>query len=411
MPDGTLLAGCDDASRLIPPEAALGRLLAQTRQLGVTEACAAQASAGRVLAADVTAPRCLPPFHHAAMDGFALTAADLAIAHPPRVLRRITAGDPPGAALLPGEAARVLTGAALPAGAAAVVMEEHARVVDGRLWLRRKPEPGQNIRRAGEDVAEGAAVLAAGRRVVARDVALLAALGIATVQVRARPRVGVLSNGNELAGGLVHDSNRPMLLALLRGADVELVDLGLLPDDPRHIAAALRAAAAGTDLILTTGGLSGSDADHLPAALLAAGGTVEVLRLAQKPGKPLAHGQLGAARCLLLPGNPVAALVGMLTLGLPLLARLAGAEACALPPQPVRLARDLHRTPGRVEFRPARRVGLDASGLPLVEPLGRGGSASLSPLVEADGLVRLPAEAARFEAGERLGFLPFPEGC
>jgi molybdopterin molybdotransferase len=228
--------------------------------------------------------------------------------------------------------------------------------------------------------------------------------------VRPRLRVGVLSNGNELAQGTVQDSNRPMLLALLQHLGCERLDLGLVRDEPRALARALREAAPLCDVIVTSGGISGSDADHLPAALHAAGGQVEVLRLAQKPGKPLAHGQLGAARCLLLPGNPVAALVGMLTLGLPLLARAAGE---AMPPagaQPARVGCGFRRAPGRVEYRPARVLGHDHEGWPMLEALGRGGSASLLPLVQADGLMCLPAETAQLQQGDRVTFLPFPRG-
>lgn len=411
MPDGIITSGCDDASRLITPEEALARLLAATHPLAGIELCPAHVSAGRVLAEDVTALRCMPPFDHAAMDGFALHVDDIATSHPLHVVRLIASGDAPGPALNPGEAARVLTGAELPPGTATVVMEEHTRRSDGQVKVLRGSFIGQNIRRRGEDIALGTRILAAGRRLGARDVAVLSAIGIASVRVRARPRVGILSNGNELAGGVVHDTNRPMLLALLRGADVDLLDLGLLPDDPRRLTAALRMAASDADLIITTGGVSGSDADHLPAALVAAGGTVEVLRLAQKPSKPLAHGMLDAARCLLLPGSPVAALVSMLTLGQPVLARLAGTDHAGPPVQQVLLASTLSRTPGRVEYRPARRVGVGPSGLPLIEPLGRRGSASLAPLVAADGLVRLPAEVSRLGAGARLTFLPFPEAC
>jgi molybdopterin molybdotransferase len=406
MPDGSRLCGCDAQDGLITPDIALRILLEDAAPIAREAEIPAAAACGRVLSRAVVAPCDLPPFDQAAMDGYGFAAADCAQGALPRLGRRIAAGDAPGAAVPAGQAVRLLTGAAVPDGIAAVLMEEHAALRAGAVFARRPPRPGQNIRRRAEDVAAGAAVLQPGLRLGARHVALLAALGLERVHVRERVRVALLSNGNELDGGRgLRDSNRPMLAALLAGQPAEVEDLGLLPDDPDRIAAALRQAAARADLIVSTGGVSGSDADHLPAALVAAGGEVEVLRLAQKPGKPLAHGRLGGARCLFLPGNPVAALVGMLTLGLPLLHGLAG-----MPPAPPRLlpcmlAEGFARQPGRVEYVPVRIVGETEEGLPLAERTGPAGSARLLPLAAADGLLRIPAMLETVPAGGRFGML------
>lgn len=410
MPEGLVLRGCDEQPGLIAPEAALARILDGVAPVTAVQACGVGECMDRILAEPVVAPVSLPPFDGAAMDGFALTAGDLEVGATLRLVARIAAGDAPCRALGPGETARVLTGAPVPAGTAAVVMEEHARLRGDTVEVLRQAEPGQNIRRQGEDVRPGRPVLSPGLRLGVRHVALLAALGITQVSVRRKLRVGVLSNGNELDGGPVRDSNRPMLLALVRTAGAEALDLGLGRDDPDALAAALEAAAAQADLIVTSGGISGSDADHLAGALRTAGGVVETLRLAQKPGKPLAHGRLGAARCLLLPGNPVAAFVAMMTLGRPLLARLAGGASAVPRPQSGILADALRRRPGRCEYRPARILGSDELGRAVLEPLGRGGSASLLPLAEADGLLRLPAEAAWLPEGAAVVFLPFPAG-
>jgi molybdopterin molybdotransferase len=407
MPDGSLVRGCDEQDGLIAPDLALRILLADAAPVAREATVALPDALGRVLARAVVAQADLPPFDQAAMDGFGFTGADCAAEAPPRLGRRIAAGDAPGAAVAPGEAVRILTGAAVPAGVAAVLMEEHAAVRAGQVLARRRPRPGQNIRRRGEDVAAGAEVLPPGTCLGARHLALLAALGVTRVPVRHRVRVALLSNGNELDGrrGL-RDSNRPMLAAVLAGQPAEVEDLGLLPDDPARLAAALRKAAAQADLILSSGGVSGSDADHLPAALAAAGGEVEVLRLAQKPGKPLAHGRLGGARCLFLPGNPVAALVGMLTLGLPLLHRLAGLPGRAPRLLPCVLAEGFARQPGRVEYVPVRAFGETEDGLLLVERTGPAGSARLLPLAAADGLLRVPAALEAVPAGGRFGMLP-----
>ncbi len=410
MPEAALDACCNLEPGLLPPHVALAKLLAATVPLGAVETVPLHRAAGRVLAEPIVAPRMLPAFDHAAMDGYALHAEDLD-AGTPRVIRRIAAGDEAGPTLVAGTAARVLTGAPVPMGTAAVIMEEQVSLAEGRLILTVTPREGQNIRRAGQDIAHGTPLLAPGRPLGARHVALFAALGIDAVGVRPVPRIGVLSAGNELLRGQLRDSNRPMLLALLGAAGVGTEDLGIIADDPALLAEALRRAASDLDMIVTTGGIAGSDADHLAEAVIRAGGGAEVLRLAQKPGKPLGHGVIGRARCLLLPGNPVAALVGMIALGLPMLHRIAGETRRREVALESTLATLLRRKPGREEYRPARRIGTDADGLPLVEPLGDGGSASFGPLIDADGLLRLPAARARFEAGDRLAFLPFPAGA
>lgn len=424
MPDGTLIparsaegaaACCDDAPGLLPPAEARDRLLRAVRPVAAVETVPLEAAPGRVLATAPRAAIALPPFDQSAMDGYGLTAADLQPgAAPPRLVRRIAAGDAPGPALRPGEAARVLTGAPVPEGVAAVVMEEHVALQDSRVHARRLPRAGDNLRRRGEDLAEGESLASPGTRLDARHVALLAAAGVTEVAVRRRVRVALLSNGNELhaAAGAsgVHDSNRPMLRALLAlRPEIACTDLGLLPDDPRAIAAALAEAAAAHDLVLTTGGVSGSDADHLPGAIAAAGGEVEVLKLALKPGKPLAHGRIGGALCLCLPGNPLAALVTMLLFGRPVLARLAGmaVEGPAADPVAGVAGEGFSRRPGREEYLPAQVLGHDAAGLPVLARAGRAGSARLKPLSRADGLIRLPAEAERIAPGDALRFHPF----
>jgi molybdopterin molybdotransferase len=409
MPDGSLIGAkapscCDDEEGLVPAGAARSRLLAAARPVEGIETI--PPTLGRILAAAPMAARDLPPFDQSAMDGYGLAEGDLRPGATPAIGRLVTAGANPGPAIGPGEAVRLLTGAALPAGVAAVVMEEHADIRDGLVIARRRLRPGDNIRRRGEDVARGEALAEPGTRLDPRHLALLAAAGVAAVSVRRRVRIAVLSNGNEL-GAMVHDSNRPMLLALLARPEVECTDLGVLPDDRAAIAAVLRDAAGTHDLIIASGGVSGSDADHLPGAILDAGGTVETLRLALKPGKPLAHGHIGQALCLCLPGNPLAALVTMLILGRPLVARLAGAPDPGLAPQPAIAGAAFTRKPGREEYAPARVIGHDEAGLPILVLEGRGGSARLKPLSRADGLMTLPADCGAIALGDALRFHAF----
>lgn len=423
MPDGSILSaalrptGCDATPGLMPPAEALALILAGAVPVPEGEALPLAALPGRVLAAPAASALALPPFAQSAMDGYAFHADDLHPGATPRLVRAVAAGDAPGPPLRPGEAVRILTGAALPDGTAAVVMQEHAALRDGRVEARRIPRPGDNIRRRGEDVAAGQVLLPPGTRLDARHVALLAAAGLGGAVVRRRVRVAVLSNGNELreagcgeggAGAAVNDSNRPMLLALLAARpELEVTDLGLVGDDAAALAGCLATAAAGQDVILASGGVCGSDADHLPGAILRAGGTVRTLKLRQKPGKPLALGRIGRALCLCLPGNPQAALVAMLTLGCPLLARLAGMPEAAPAGQPAVAAEGFTRHPGREEFLPARILRHDAAGRPVVARSGHAGSARLLPLALADGFLWLPAEQPAVAAGEPVRFWPF----
>ena len=413
MPDGALIrhaagsgSGCDEARALMAPGEARDRLLAAAQPVAGVETIALSAALGRIVAAPPVAAFDLPPFDQSAMDGYVLAGCDLRPGATPQVMRLVTAGAAPGASLGAGQAIRVLTGGALPDGAAAVVMEEHAEVAAGHVRALRVPRVGENIRRRGEDVARGEHLTQPGTRLDARHIALLAAAGVTEVEVPRRVRVAVISNGNEL-GTAVQDSNRPMLLALLARPEIACTDLGVLPDDSGAIAAALARAAGTHDLILATGGVSGSDADHLPGAILEAGGAVERLKLALKPGKPLAYGRIGGALCLCLPGNPLAALVSMLVFGRPLLARLAGMSPGESRPCAAIAGEGFERAPGREEYLPARIIGHDRLGLPIVERGGRGGSARLKPLSRADGLLWLPADCASVAPGDALRFHQF----
>jgi molybdopterin molybdotransferase len=391
---------------LLPPALARERLLAAAAPVAGTEMLRLADALGRILAEAPTARLDLPPYDQSAMDGYGLCADDLAPGLSPAILRSIVAGAEPGGPIATGQAVRLLTGAALPEGVAAVVMEEHAALRDGRVHPRRALRAGDNIRRRGEDVAHGEALAVPGTRLDPRHVALLAAAGIAELSVRRPVRVAILSNGDELRGP-VNDSNRPMLHAMLARPELRCTDLGLLPDDRAAIASVLRDAAGSNDLVIASGGVSGSDADHLPGAIQDAGGTVETLKLALKPGKPLAHGRIGAALCLCLPGNPLAALVTMLVLGRPLLARLAGAPDRVPVPLAAVSGETFTRKPGREEFAPARIAGHDAAGLPVLVREGSGGSARLKPLSRADGLLWLPAGCGAVTAGDALRFHPF----
>lgn len=373
-------------------------------------------AAGRVTADPVRSRIPLPPFDQSAMDGYGLHHDDVTAGRtgPFPVVGAVRAGGCGVPTVQPGTVVRLLTGAAIPDDVAAVVMEERVDRTGAVVRLRAPLAPGENIRRYGEDVRQGTEIVPTGTRLDARHVAVLAASGCSSVDVSRKVRVGVLSTGDELAdpGGTlprhaVYDSNRPMLIALLSSGGSTVEDLGRVPDDLHLTAGFLRKVHRDYDLIVTSGGVSGSDADHSVRAVAVAGGSSARISLAVKPGKPFAFGAIGACRVVSLPGNPVAAMVGTLLFARPLLDRLSGAGARLPQGLAATAASDVYHRPGRTEFVPAAVAGRGPDGSLLVEKLGKGGSARLTPLVSADGLAVIPAETGDVPAGGRVTYFPF----
>lgn len=400
---------------LISIEEACARAAAYASPLQGHEEVPIVAAVGRTLALPVQSILPLPPFDQSAMDGYAVAAGDgLVSGGSLKIAGRMAAGDEERP-LPPESALRILTGAKIPRGVDAVVMQENVIRDGNRIILTRMVRPGDNIRRRGEDVTPGEMLLQPGERIDARHVALLAAQGQTFVPVRRKVRIGVVSTGSELRAqgeGLpeasLFDSNRPMIMALALQAGADMVDAGIIRDDPRLIAKTLRDLASRCDLILTTGGVSVGDEDHSLAALIEAGGRGEALKIALKPGKPAVIGTIGASIYLGLPGNPVAALVSWLLLGHAVMAALEGRSPKPSSGMHLPLAHVFERRLGRTEFAPAR-ILRTASGL-AVEILGRGGSARLKPLAMADGLVRIEPLHAPVREGDMVLFHPFRDG-
>ncbi len=406
------------SGKLVPIDIAYEKGLSLTKPVNEVETVDILNVAGRICSKTIKSPLALPPFDNSAMDGYAVRTSELR-GDPPYTLpvhARIAAGDD-GSLPRDGDrtsAVRILTGAPVPPGYDAVIMQEQCiRNADG-IVLARRPGPGENIRRKGEDCASGTTTVAAGARLDARHVALLAALGLPDVQVGRRVRVACFSTGTELRQpgqtlehGQIYNSNRFMLMAMLNEPHIELIDLGAVPDDPERLDKALRTAASRADLIMTTGGVSVGDEDHMPRLLQDAGGEIHVMKVGIKPGKPLTVGTLGGAVYVGLPGNPVAAFVNCMLMVKPMIDRLAGGEPRKPEGRPAIAAFERTRRPGRQEYLPARILHVESNGTPVIEGFKKAGSATLVPLAEAHGLAVIPAECAAVSHGDLLKFIPF----
>ena len=369
---------------------------------------------GRVLAHGVSSAIDVPPADNTSMDGYALRCADVPAAGTVLpVSQRIPAGVV-GAPLLPGSAARVFTGAQLPAGADAVVMQEQCEALEDGVQVNTVPQPGQWIRRRGEDVRTGDVVLPAGTRLTPQALGLAASVGAAQLSVTRRPRVALFSTGDELVmpgeplkPGAIYNSNRFTLRALIQALGCDCIDLGIVPDRLDATRAALRQAAQGADLIVTSGGVSVGEEDHLRPAVQAEG-HIELWQIAIKPGKPFAFGAVrrddgSSAHFVGLPGNPVSSFVTFLVLVRPLLMRLQGTTDVAAKRTRMRADFDWPRPDKRREFMRVRRNG--AGGLDL---FANQSSGVLTSAVWGDGLVDNPGGGA-IRAGDSVDFISFAE--
>ena len=369
---------------------------------------------GRIAADDVRAEIDVPPFDNAAVDGYAVRFSDLSDTGPTRlpVRGRLPAGAVP-APLDAAAADRIFTGAAMPEGADTVFMQEDVAVTADGVELPAGIVRGANRRLAGEDIASGSVAIEAGRRLRPQDLALAAAIGRDALPVRRALRVAVFSTGNELtepggqrAASGIHDSNRVMLIALLRRLGTDAHDLGILRDDPTSLKAALRRAADSYDLILTSGGVSVGEEDHVKGAVAAAG-SLAFWRLAIKPGRPVAMGVVAGTPFVGLPGNPVAAYVTLAFVVRPLLDRLGGAMYAPPLGVPVRSTFALARKSGRREFlRISVTRAADESFEATLFP--RRGSGTITSLTGSDGFADVPEHVTRIEPGDTLAFHPYP---
>ena len=404
---------------LKPLPQALEQLLASALPVAAVQTLSALQADGRVLAADLVSALHVPPQDNSSMDGYALRVQDVPAAGVQLpVSQRIAAGSA-GSALQANTVARIFTGAPIPAGADAVVMQEDCAAVAGdaadaqRVQVNAVPAQGQWIRRAGEDVARGAVVLRAGQRLGPAELGLAASIGMAELPVLRRVSVALFSTGDELvmpgavppadmAPGAIYNSNRFFLSSLLRRLGCEVSDLGIVPDRLEATVQALREASAGHDVILTSGGVSVGEEDHIKPAVQSLG-SLDLWQIAIKPGKPFAHGRVGAAHFIGLPGNPVASYVTFLLLVRPFLLRLQGAGDVAHHSVAMRADFDWPRADKRQEFLRVRRNA--QGGLDL---FANQSSGVLTSTVWGDGLVDNPP-GQTIRAGDTVRYIAFSE--
>ncbi|HXF46501.1 MAG TPA: gephyrin-like molybdotransferase Glp [Burkholderiaceae bacterium] len=394
---------------MLTVEEALQRLLAHAQPVAGAEQVAALEAGGRVLAAPVVSPIAVPPLANSQMDGYAVRCADVTAAGVRlRVSQRIAAGRV-GRPLEPGTAARIFTGAPIPEGADAVVMQEATSVDGDWVTLHEAPRPGQWIRRAGLDIEAGSTVLEAGVRLRAPHVGLAASIGLAALPVKPRLRVAVFFTGDELVmpgeplpPGRIYNSNRFMLRAALQELGCEVSDLGIVPDSLAATRAAFARAAEAADLIVTSGGVSVGEEDHVKAAVQAEG-TLELWQIAMKPGKPLAFGWVRGVPFIGLPGNPVSSFVTLLLFARPFILKRQGVADVTPRALPLRADFELTKADKRREF---LRVRVNAQGG--LELFPNQNSAVLTSCAWADGLVDNPA-GQPIARGATVSYLPFSE--
>jgi molybdopterin molybdotransferase len=409
----------DPAQKLLSVEEGRERILASIQPLSGSERLDLRSALGRVLAGPAVSRIDVPGFDNSAMDGYAVRSADFsgrARGEAP-ITGSSLAGKPFNGILGEAQCVRIMTGAVMPEGADAVIMQEHVELDGDRV--RFEPErlaPGLNVRYAGEDIREGDTVIKAGVKLGAAEIGLLASTGVAELRVTRAIRAVFFSTGDELssvgmplARGQIYDSNRYTLFGMLARAGVEALDLGVIPDRRDAVRSALREAGEVADLVLTSGGVSVGEADYV-TDVLGELGEISFWRMAVKPGKPLAFGRVGKAVFFGLPGNPVSVMATFYQFVLPAVRKMAGEPAREAFLLRARCADVLEKAPGRMEFQRGI-LEPDAEGGWRVSTAGRQGSHLLSTMSRANCFIHLAADSSGSKVGDMVTVQPFLDFC
>ncbi|WP_419237541.1 molybdopterin molybdotransferase MoeA [Photobacterium leiognathi subsp. mandapamensis] len=398
--------GCCDVPGLMPVETAINNILEQVSPLTKTSTVALADAMGLVLAQDILSPINVPPFANSAMDGYALRAEDLTNTDTLVLAGKSFAGIPFEGECQAGQCIRIMTGAEMPAGTDTVIMQEETAVDGDNITFNIKPKANDNVRPIGDDVSLGETVLVTGTRLTAREMPLLASLGIAQVEVFHRPKVAFFSTGDELRpvgetleAGQIYDSNRYGIRALLEKFGCEVLDLGIIPDCPEKLRDAFLKGSTEADVLITSGGVSVGEADYTKD-ILDQEGQIGFWKIAMKPGKPFAFGKINNAWFCGLPGNPVSAMLTLYQLVQPMLAKLAGNSQYQPPVRVKAKATTLFKKrPGRTDFQ--RGIySINSEGQFEVATTGNQGSGAFSSMHLANCFVVLEQERGRVQAGE-----------
>ncbi|MES9941355.1 MAG: gephyrin-like molybdotransferase Glp [Candidatus Thiodiazotropha sp. 6PLUC2] len=410
-------ASCADPEQSTTLRVTAAREAIQTgiQPIVTTQRLALREALGRVLAEDIISPIDVPGHTNSAMDGYALIGEDLQSGRVEKfkLIGTTVAGKPFQTQCGKGECVRIMTGAPMPAGSDTVIMQEQAKLDEhDMVSFTSQHKPGQNVRHAGEDIPKGSSVLQPGRRLTAADLGVLASLGFGEVSVRRKPRIAFFSTGDELRGlgetlseGDVYDSNRYSLYGMLKECGAELLDMGVIKDDPQALRQAFQTAAEEADIVISSGGVSVGEADYTKKILQQLG-EIHFWKIAMKPGRPLAFGKLGETLFFGLPGNPVAVMVTFYQFVLPAIHYLATGK----PYHPFTLSavcsNNIRKRAGRYEFiRGAFVSGSD--GAISVESVGQQGSGILTSMSRGNCFILLPESCAGVAEGERVEIQPF----
>ena len=395
-------------------EQARKKILETVKSVVDVETIPIREALNRVLAESVKSTINVPPHINSAMDGYAISGMDIPTTGENKlsVVGTVMAGRPLDITIAAGECVRIMTGGKIPAGTDTVIMQEHVQREAEIITLSASHAVGQNVRQAGEDLAKGDTVFQPGRRLTPADIGMLASMGNAKATVFRKIKVAFFSTGDELCSvgqplgdGQIYDSNRYTLDGMLRRLDVELIDMGVIPDNRELIEAAFAEATEKADVLITTGGVSVGEADFVKETLEKLG-QVGFWKIAMKPGRPLAFGQIEGCQFFGLPGNPVSAMVTFYQFVQPAILRMMGIEDVAPKFLLLKTKDSLKKRPGRLEFQRGM-IETDENGGMVVSSVGAQGSGILSSMSKANCFIELPLECSVVEVGEYVKVQPF----